>query len=184
METIRFKNWWFLAVNGLIFIILGGLLLFFTKESILTMIKYFGILLLAGSAILLFIGINNIRKDKSAGMILMGAIASVAIGLALLLFPQPTLDLFLMLIGIWAIIIGIIQLVIIVNTKGALANKNVILLNGLLTIALGIFLLFKPFDWAIFMGKIIGICSAVFGILLVYFGLVLRAIKTNVTHDA
>ncbi len=183
METIRFKNWWFLAVNGLIFITLGGLLLFLTKESILTIIKYFGIFLLAGSVVLLFIGINNIRKDKSAAMLLIEAIAGTAIGLALLLFPQPTLDLFLMLIGIWAIIIGIIQLVIIVNTKGALVNKNAILINGLLTIALGIFLLFKPFDWAIFMGKIIGICAAIFGIMLVYLGFVLRAVKTNVTHD-
>jgi len=179
METKRFKNWWFLAVNGLIFFIFGGLLLFLTKESILIMVNYFGILLLVCSAILLFIGINNIRKDKSAAMILIESIAGLAVGLALLLFPQPTLDLFLMLIGIWAIVIGIIQLVIIVNTKGNLANKNMLLLNGLLTIALGIFLLFKPFDWAIFMGKIIGICAALFGILLIYFSLVLRAIKSK-----
>jgi len=122
METKRFKNWWFLAVNGLIFFIFGGLLLFLTKESILIMVNYFGILLLVCSAILLFIGINNIRKDKSAAMILIESIAGLAVGLALLLFPQPTLDLFLMLIGIWAIVIGIIQLVIIVNTKGNLAN--------------------------------------------------------------
>lgn len=179
METKRFKNWWFLAVNGLILIILGGLLLFFTKESIQTMIKYIGALLLAGSAILLFIGINNIRKDKSAAMILIEAISCIAFGLALLLFPQPTLNLFLMLIGIWAIIIGIIQLVIIVNIKGALANKNILLINGLMTISLGIFLLFKPFEWAMFMGKIIGICAALFGTLLVYFSLVLRSHKSG-----
>jgi uncharacterized membrane protein HdeD (DUF308 family) len=183
METKRFKNWWFLAVNGFIFILFGGLLLFFTRESILTLIKYFGVLLLAGSAVLLLFGINNIRKDKSAAMILIEAIGSMAIGIALLLFPQPTLDLFLMLIGIWAIIIGIIQLVIIVNTKGILANKNMLLINGLMTIALGILLLFSPFDWAVFMGKIIGICAALFGILLVYFSFMLRNVKNIVTRD-
>jgi uncharacterized membrane protein HdeD (DUF308 family) len=184
METKRSKNWWFLAVNGGIFILFGLLMLFFTQETILTMIKYFGILLLAGGAVLLFIGINNIRKDRSAAMILGEAIASIAIGLALLLFPQATVALFLMLIGIWAIIIGIIQLVIIVNIKGILANKNVLLLNGLLTIGLGILLLFNPFDWAVFMGKIIGICSALFGILLVYFAFMVRNIKNAVTRDA
>jgi uncharacterized membrane protein HdeD (DUF308 family) len=177
METTRFKNWWFLAINGFIFILFGLLLLFFTQEAILTMIKYFGIFLLAGGVILLIFGINNIRKDKSAAMILMEAIASAAIGLALLFFPQTSVALFLMLIGIWAIIIGIIQLVIIVNIKGILVHKNMLLLNGLLTIALGILLLFNPFAWAVFMGKIIGICSVLFGILLLYFAFRLRKMK-------
>lgn len=183
MEKIRYKNWWFLAVNGCVFILFGILMLFFTQETILTMINYFGIILLAGGAILLLVGINNIRKDKSAAMILVEAIASIAIGLALLFFPQATVALFLMLIGIWAIIIGIIQLVIIVNIKGVLANKNVLLVNGLLTIALGVFLLFNPFEWAVFMGKIIGFCSALFGILLVYFSIILRSVNNEVTRD-
>ena len=179
METRRFKNWWFLAVNGCIFILLGLLLLFFSHESLLIVIKYFGIVLLAVGSIMLFLGINNIRKDKSGAITLMEAIASIAIGLALIFFPQPTLSLFLMLIGIWAIIIGIIQLVIIVNVRGGLANKNIILINGLLTIALGILLLFKPFDWAVFMGQIIGVCSTLFGALLVYFALLVRKIKSD-----
>ena len=179
METKRFKNWWFLSINGFIFILFGILLMFFTQQSILTLIIYFGIFLLAGGAVLMLSGINNIRKDKSAAMILMEAIASVAIGLALLFFPQPSVDLFLILVGIWAIIIGIIQLVIIVNIKGVIASKNVILINGLLTIALGILLLFKPFAWAIFMGKIIGVCAALFGILLLFFAFRLRSMKNE-----
>lgn len=186
METRRLKNWWFLAANGCVFILIGVVLLFFTQESILLIIKYFGVLLLVGGAVLLLVGINNIRKDKSAAMILLEAIASIAIGLALIFFPQPTLALFLMLIGIWAIIIGIIQLVVIVNVKGALPNKNVMLVNGLLTIGLGILLLFNPFAWAIFMGKLIGFCSALFGFLLVYFSFVLRGLKREgqrVTRD-
>ena len=179
METKRFKNWWFLALNGGIFILFGLLFLFFTKDTILILIKYFGIILVAGGAFLLFIGINNLRKDKDAALTLIEAIASIAIGIALLLFPQATVALFLMMIGIWAIIIGIIQLVIIVNIKGVISGKNLHLINGLLTIGLGILLLFNPFDWAIFMGKVIGICAALFGMLLLYFSFILRSVKND-----
>lgn len=177
METKGYKNWWFITINGLIFIILGGLLLFFTRETILTLIKYTGIILVVGGAILLLAGINNIRREKPAALMLSEAIGSLAIGLALLVFPQASVALFLMLIGIWAIIIGVIQLVIIVNFRSALPNKNVHLLNALLTIGLGILLLFNPFDWAVFMGKVIGLCAILFGILLVYFSLVVRSAK-------
>ncbi len=177
METRRFKNWWFLAVNGCIFTIFGVMLLFFTAESIKTILVYFGIVMLAGGAVMLLTGINNIRRDKAGAMILVESIVAVAIGIGLIFFPEVFAKLFLIMIGIWAIIIGIVQLVIMVNIKGEIANKNILLINGLLTIALGAVLLFNPFLWAIFLVKMIGVFAALFGILMIYFSLVLRRVK-------
>ena len=177
METRRFKNWWFLAVNGCIFTIFGVMLLFFTSESIKTILVYFGIVMLAGGAVMLLTGINNIRRDKAGAMILVESIVAVAIGIGLIFFPEVFAKLFLIMIGIWAIIIGIVQLVIMVNIKGEIANKNILLINGLLTIALGAVLLFNPFLWAIFLVKMIGVFAALFGILMIYFSLVLRRVK-------
>jgi uncharacterized membrane protein HdeD (DUF308 family) len=177
METKRFKNWWFLAVNGGIFTLFGLLILFFTEESIKTILLYFGAVMLAGGAFMLLAGINNIRRDKAGAMLLVESIVAIAIGIALIFFPEASVKLFLIMIGIWAIIIGIIQLVIIVNVKGAIANKNIMLLNGLFTIGLGAVLLFNPFLWALFLVKIIGALAALFGILLIYFSLILRKVK-------
>ncbi|MEI7723938.1 MAG: DUF308 domain-containing protein [Bacteroidota bacterium] len=179
METRRFKNWWFLAINGCIFALFGILMLFFTQDFIKTMLLYFGIVMLAGGVIMLLAGINNIRRDKSGAMILVESIVAMAIGISLIFFPEASAKVFLIMIGIWTIIIGIIQLVIIVNFKGAIANKNLLLINGLLTIALGAVLLFNPFTWAVFLIKVIGAFAALFGILLVYFAMVLRKIKTT-----
>ena len=179
METRRFKNWWFLAVNGCIFALFGIVMLFFTQEFIKTMLLYFGIVMLAGGAIVLLAGINNIRQDKSGAMILVESIVAMAIGIALIFFPQASTAIFLIMIGIWAIIIGIVQLVIIVNIKGPIVQKNLMLINGLLTIALGAVLLFNPFQWAVILVKIIGVFAALFGILLVYFSLVLRSHKSG-----
>ena len=126
---------------------------------------------------MLLTGINNIRRDKAGAMILVESIVAVAIGIGLIFFPEVFAKLFLIMIGIWAIIIGIVQLVIMVNIKGEIANKNILLINGLLTIALGAVLLFNPFLWAIFLVKMIGVFAALFGILMIYFSLVLRRVK-------
>ena len=179
METKRFKNWWFLAVNGCIFTLFGVLMLFFTQDFLKTMLLYFGMVMLAGGAVMLLAGINNIRRDKAGAMILVESIVAMAIGIALIFFPQASAAVFLIMIGIWAVIIGIIQLVIMVNIKGEIANKNLLLINGLLTIALGVILLFNPFQWALFLIKIIGAFAALFGILLVYFSFVLRKMKNT-----
>lgn len=183
MEAKRFKNWWFLAVNGCIFILFGILILFFTQEFIKTLLLYFGIVMFAGGAVLLLAGINNIRRDRAGAMILVESIVALATGIALVFFPQVSVAIFLIMIGIWAIIIGIIQLVILVNLRGVMKEKNMLLLNGLLTIALGIALLFNPFQWAVILLKAIGLAAALFGVLLVYFSFVLRRVRNDVTRD-
>lgn len=177
MATRKFSNWWFLAINGLIFTLFGILIVMLTEEAIKTLLLYIGFVMFAVGGVLLVVGINQVRKDKSAAMILIEAIASIAIGIALVFFPQSSVELFLILIGIWAIIIGIIQLVVIVNIKDVVAPKNIIMINALLTIGLGVSLLFNPFSWALFLVKIIGILAALFGVLLIYFSFVLKSLK-------
>ncbi len=177
METKGKKNWWFLAINGVIAILFGILLLFFTQESIKALVIYFGIALLAGGAILLFTAIHNIKHNKRSGMILFESIIIIAIGLIMILFPQDSLSFFMILIGVWAIIVGVVQLVTLINIKEGMANKNLLLFNGLLTIALGVFLFFDPFTMAKILVTIAGILFILFGILMIYFGFVLKALK-------
>lgn len=179
MEKKGFKNWWFLALNGLVFMIFGLLILFFSQDQIKELIRYFGMVMLGLGALLLFVGINNIRRDKAGAMVLAESVAGIAIGLALLLFPEASISLFLILIGIWAILIGIIQLVILVNIKRFVLNKNIFLINGLLTIGIGIAMLFNPFSWGVFLIKVIAALAALFGIALIYFSVVLKSINTS-----
>jgi uncharacterized membrane protein HdeD (DUF308 family) len=180
METKSFKNWWFLTVNGLIAILFGLLLLLFTSEFLKTAIFYFGILILITGLILLITTFYYFKKNKSASMVTIQSIASIAIGLILIVFPGESLNLFFILIGIWAAIIGILQLVILFLMRGRLTNGPVLLINGLLTILLGIIIFLHPFQVADTIGKLVGIFSIVFGITMIYLSfLVRKAIKTS-----
>ncbi len=179
MEKRKYSNWWFLGVNGLVIALFGLLILFLNEEEIRTLLRYIGVVMLVVGGVLLGWGINSVRKDKAAGMVLVEAIASLAIGVALLFFPQASVSLFLILAGIWAIIIGIIQLVILLNAGSALMAKNLMMVNALFTIALGISLLFNPFQWAVIIVRIIGALATIFGLLLVWFSFTLRSLKAE-----
>jgi uncharacterized membrane protein HdeD (DUF308 family) len=179
METKFFKNWWFLAFNGFIAILFGLLLLFFPAEFIQTAIFYFGLLILITGLFLLITTYYYLKKNKSVTMMAIQSIASIAIGLIVMVFPQKSLELFLMLIGIWAATIGILQLVILFFMRKLLANGSVLLINGLLTIVLGIIIFFHPFEIADTIGKLVGIFSIVFGITMIYLSILIRkAVKT------
>jgi uncharacterized membrane protein HdeD (DUF308 family) len=185
MEKRRFKNWGFLAVNGLVCILLGVLLFTFTQVFLKTVILWFGIVVLVSGAGLMISGINAIRKDRGASLVLIESIAAIAIGLVLIFYPGFSLALFLVLIGVWAIIIGIVQLVVLMSLREVLANKTLLLANALVTLIFGVLLFFNPFEWATFMGKVIGVFAILMGILLIYIAFVIRTtVKAAWTKEA
>ncbi|MCK9218790.1 MAG: DUF308 domain-containing protein [Bacteroidales bacterium] len=174
MTTKHLKNWWFLSLNGLVFIAFGLLLLFYIPEEIKPLIKYFGILVLLFGIIFLVLGINNFRKNKKVFMILIQSISTLGIGIVLTFFPELSVKLFIILLGIWMAITGIIQLVMVANLAISPLNKNGLLINGLLTLGLGVALFFDPFSWAIFLIKLIGVLASLFGLLLIYFSFIVK----------
>jgi uncharacterized membrane protein HdeD (DUF308 family) len=181
METKTFKNWWFLSLNGCIAILFGLLLLLFTKEFVLTVVVYIGILILLAGLVLLLVAIYNLKKDRSVALMMVQAIASIAIGLIMMIFREESLRVFMILVGVWAVVVGIFQLVVLVNVKRNLNNKNIILFNGLLTVALGVAMVFKPFVIGDIIASIVGVLSILFGIVMVYLGFIIR--KVTIGND-
>jgi uncharacterized membrane protein HdeD (DUF308 family) len=89
-------------------------------------------------------------------------------------FKDQSLHLFFILLGVWAVLVGIFQLVILVNIKRNIANRNFILFNGLLTIALGILMILQKEEVSVFVTKILGAFAILVGILMIYLSFVIR----------
>jgi uncharacterized membrane protein HdeD (DUF308 family) len=177
METRTYKNWWVLSTNGILSIAFGLLMLFCTEILIHGIILYFGIALLLAGLVLLAVSVRNIKKDKKVGMVLLQSVSSVAIGLAVILAPKEDIvRFFFLLIGVWAIILGIFQVAILVNLGKSLSNKNILLFNGLLTMALGLLLCLKPLAMMSLMAHLVGALAVLFGIIMIYLSLLLRKV--------
>ena len=174
METKSNKNWWFLTFNGLFSILFGLMLIIFTKEIIRNIVIFIGLAIAVLGLVLLVISISQLKKDKSVGAMILLSIFSLVIGAGIMIFRETTLNLFFILMGVWAVILGIFQLVVLVNIKRNLSNKNVILFNGLLTIALGIVMFFNPGEFSDFLFKIVGVFAVLFGIVMIYLSFVIR----------
>ncbi len=179
METRTFRNWWLLAINGILAILIGILLFSFSADLIQLLVRIVGIAMLGGGIIMLIAAIYYLKKDKSVAMMMVEAVLGITIGVIVLLFPQNTLKWFLILVGVWSVILGVFQLVILVNVRKMVINKNIILFNGLLTIALGVFLMLYPLEFASVIAKILGIALALFGIIMLYLGFSIRKLKAE-----
>jgi uncharacterized membrane protein HdeD (DUF308 family) len=178
METKGYRNWWMMAVNGLIAIVFGFILLLLTAEDIKKIAFFFGIGIFAAGILMVFLAIRNIKKDKGGMMIMLEAVAILAIGAIIMLSPANSLKLFLILIGIWTLVLGIVQLVILINIRDVSPGKNILLFSALLTIALGVILFFDPLAFAVFVAKILGVIFILCGTLMIYMALVLKKSKS------
>jgi len=181
METKPYKNLWFLLLNGIVAIFFGLLFLFFTKEVVLTVVTFIGLIILLAGIVMFLVALYNLKKEKSVALMMIQAITSIAIGLIMMIFQEKTLQVFLILIGVWAIIVGIFQLVVLVNVGRNLPSKNIILFNGLLTIILGVIFIFRPFAFGDFLAKLLGIFSILFGIVMIYLAFSVRKAATEIS---
>jgi len=178
MVTKRNSNWWFLALNGIIAILFGLLVFIYPEQTVEKLVFFFGLIIFLSGLALLGTAIIKINKEKKTGLLLFESIATVTVGVIIMIFPQHSLKFFFILIGVWAVILGIVQLVMLINTKGQFAGKNLFLFNGLLTLAMGVLLFFDPYSIADFLVRLIGIFSFVFGCVLIYLAFILKKINS------
>jgi uncharacterized membrane protein HdeD (DUF308 family) len=86
---------------------------------------------------------------------------------AILLFNPDKMELVIRLVGVWAIITGLFRVVRIIARKDMWVNN---LLIGLGVIAAGILFLVIPDVILTSVTMIIGVAAAVFGIIVIIFG--------------
>jgi uncharacterized membrane protein HdeD (DUF308 family) len=168
------SNWLTFLINGIIALVIGFLLLFVPQDTILTITRYFGILLLVAGGVLLIVAIRNLRADQPYAILLIEALAAILIGFLLIFYTRQGLELFVILIGIWALIIGIVQMIISLKLRDKMTNYSLLLVNGFLTAVLGVLLFFNPFATLVILGYVVGILALFVGALLIYFSLKLK----------
>ena len=168
------KRWALLAANGVIAIIFGALAIFVPGPTLLTVVTYFGIvILLLGVAMLVGV-ISNIRNGLGYGTDLAATIVLLVIGVLLSFYTQQSLKVFVIIIGSWAILMGLMQLFIAFKLDPGLHGKSTLLINGGLSLIFGIVLFFNPFQSAVFFLVLTGILAIVVGTILIIIAMKMK----------
>jgi uncharacterized membrane protein HdeD (DUF308 family) len=175
---MRKNNWYMFIVNGLI-AILFGILLFLHPDVIVNLTKYFGILILAGGAIMLVIAISNMKKEKPHALLLAEALAAILIGAVIAFYPKNTLQIFMVMIGIWATIIGLMQIIMAIQMKNKVSNHQIFTINGVITLVFGLLLFFNPMGGVRLLLYLIALLALASGVLLIYLGIKVKGAKAS-----
>lgn len=170
------RNWWSFTINGLIAFLYGILALTLPEGTLIVIAKYTGIVIILAGIVFGLVAYNRYKKNIPAKMITTESLLMIVLGVLILVFTTETISFFILLIGVWIAITGIIELIALVNIK-FLPNKNIFLVNAIISLLFGVLLIINPFESAKTLIAISGILALIFGIVMIWFSLILK--KSN-----
>ena len=179
MKSNPFSNWWSLAFNGIVALLYGVLAIFIPEETLLTIITWFGIVILIIGIAMLIGVINNIRNSQSYAVDLIWTILTIAVGGLLTFYTQRSVEIFVIIIGCWALIIGIVQFYLMSKIDAQDKSRNTFLINGIISVVFGVILFFNPFDAAQALLIFTGILAFIIGVILIILAVKMKSLSKD-----
>ncbi|MBO1268967.1 HdeD family acid-resistance protein [Arthrobacter cavernae] len=108
-----------------------------------------------------------------------GGSVSVAAGLVAVSWPGITAVALTFLVGSWALVLGVSQIMLAVEARGEAEAWGTLLLTGLVTALFGVVLVFNPGAGIVSLAWLLATFAAVAGLLLIVSGVKLRRHATS-----
>lgn len=174
MEALK-NRWFLLMANATIAIIVGIVFLFVPEQTLKTIGFAAGIVILLSGLFLVFGAFSYAKKGQNMFFWLVEGIINLSLGIILIVNPEWLVEFLLILIGLWALILGVYQLYTGFANSKQIRNNSLLKINGLAALVIGLILLFKPDMVASFVVQLLGVISIIIGGIMMYFAFLIKS---------
>ncbi|HWV78820.1 MAG TPA: DUF308 domain-containing protein [Isoptericola sp.] len=168
------RLWYWPVVRGVLALLFGLLAIFLPDKTPGLLVQVFGVFVLVDGLVSIVDGIR--RRGTSAGSVNTGiGIVSLVVGALMVFLPNFFLGFVLVLIAIWALLVGLLQLFVVPTMRrrgGASWVWNLVV--GLLLVALAVVCFVNPSSAIVGLSIVIGVLAVVIGIVMIVLGVKLR----------
>ncbi|MBN2185111.1 MAG: HdeD family acid-resistance protein [Candidatus Krumholzibacteriota bacterium] len=179
LQTIVLR-WWAFLVRGFAALIFGALALLWPEKVLEVFVILFGVFALVDGLFAGLTGFSIRRYSKSWWVLLIEGFLGIIVGLITILWPGMTAVFLYIFLAVWAVFTGILELVQAVHLRRKLRNEWMLVVGGILSIILGIFLILRPVAGVFVVIWMIAVYSILFGFLMIFLGLKMRRYKGNI----
>jgi uncharacterized membrane protein HdeD (DUF308 family) len=165
------KNWWALALRGLVAVLFGLLTFLLPGITLATLVLLFGAYALADG---IFNVIAFFKVASHQWALLIEGVIGIIAGVLTFAWPAITALVLLYLIAFWAIFTGIFEIIAAIRLRKVISSEWLLLLMGVLSLLFGLLILFAPGTGALAIVLWIGAYALVFGVFLMALGFRLR----------
>lgn len=168
------KNWWVVLIHGIVGILFGLMIFTMPLISILVLVYMFAFMLIFDGAINTYIGAKLKNQTDEWWVVLFGGILAILLGVISMLYPNITIVVLLIMVAIWTIIAGITKILIAIKLRKEINGEIFIILSGVLSVLVGIFLIARPLSGMVALAWVAGFFATFYGVLLAIASLKLK----------
>ena len=172
--TMVVINWKGLLLRGVLAIILGLIMVLLPGPTLIVAVLLIGVfvMMLGLVALVMFLALKD--KGKSLVLLIEGIIG-ITFGLITIVWPNITALLLILILGVWCLIEGVVQVFAGLTMKWRTGVRLVVGASGVLSVIIGLIFVLVPGDGALALIWLIGVFAIAYGVLSIIYGLLARS---------
>ena len=175
-------SWWSLVLRGIVAVTFGVMAFLLPGIALTAFILLFGAYALVDGVFAIMSGIRPHATQGRDWLLVVGGLAGVVVGLFAFVQPGLTAIALIYLIGGWAILTGLFEVAAALRLRTALRNTWWLAAEGVVSVIFGILVWVVPGDGALALIWLIAAFAVASGLMLIFFGLRLRATAESSGH--
>src|SRR6266849_5875203 len=175
------RNWWIMALRGLLAIIFGLVALVAPGIALLAFIYVFAAYAIVDGGIAIITAIQERDLLYRWGWILFEGILSILVGIIAFANPNLTAQALLYIIAVYAIVTGVMEIAAAFALRELVSRDWALALAGILSVVFGILLFLYPSAGILSILWLVGIYGIVFGVLFIVRAFQLRSWASSVS---
>ncbi len=172
------SKWWVVALRGILAILFGVVALVFPGVTLLSLALVIGAWAFIDGVFAIVSAFGHLTRE--AVWYVLEGLLGIAVGVATLFYPNLTAQALVYLVGFWAILTGIFE--VIAGFELPLSRDWLLALAGAASILFGVLVFFNPGSGALAIVWLIAVYALVFGVTLLVFGIRLRGLGAKLAH--
>ena len=173
MLEVLTQKWWAVALRGIVAIVFGIVALAFPGATLVSLAIVFGAYAFIDGVLTIVSAFGH--RGREASWYVLEGIIGIAVGLATFFFPGIAAQALVILIGLWAILTGIFE--VMAGFELPISWNWLLTFAGILSIGFGAVVIAYPASGAVAVVGLIGLYGLMFGGSLLAFGIWLRVTR-------
>jgi len=178
--NILSRVWWMTLIRGLLWIAFGVIVFAWPGISLLSLALFFGATVFVDGVFNVANAVNGRKEHDQWWILLLVGLAGIGVAILMLLVPEVTALALVFYIAIWAVAVGVLQIVIAVRLRKEIEGELWLGLAGIASIVFGVLLVVNPAAGALAVLWLIAGYAIVFGVILVLLALRVRGLVKSV----
>ncbi|MEE9576420.1 MAG: HdeD family acid-resistance protein [Gemmatimonadota bacterium] len=173
MLALLAENWWAFVLRGIFAVLFGIAAVSFPGLTVVILVVLFGFYALVDG----FTSLLLAFEAESKGLYVLGGLVSLAAGVLAFMRPELTAIAVLIVIGIWAIVRGVIEIVTAIQIRKEVEGEWMLAAAGIISVIFGLFVVARPGQGALAIIWVVALFALMFGFLEIGAGFKLRRLR-------